>query len=76
MELFLLFVGFGLMVFFICLGIHWMGRTAPTIHNEPDEITLLELLEETSEDLIDAFIDKVDDHIDKLYEKAADNQEI
>ena len=41
-----------------------------------DEITLLELLEVTSEDLIDAFIDRVDDHIDKLYEKAADNQEI
>ncbi len=41
-----------------------------------DEITLLELLEVTSEDLIDAFIDKVDDHIDKLYEKATDNQEI
>ena len=40
-----------------------------------DEITLLELLEVTSEDLIDAFIDKVDDHIDKLYEKAADNQD-
>lgn len=38
MELFLLFVGFGLMVFFICLGIHWIKRTAPTIHNHfPEE---------------------------------------
>lgn len=32
-----------------------------------DEITLLEVLEITSEDLLDRFMDRVDDNMDKLY---------
>lgn len=32
-----------------------------------DEITLLELLEISSEDLIDAFLDRVRENKDKLY---------
>lgn len=35
-----------------------------------DEITLLELLEVNSDELVDAFLDKIDDNLDKLYEKA------
>lgn len=32
-----------------------------------DEISLLELLELTSEDIVDAFIDKIVDNKEKLY---------
>jgi hypothetical protein len=35
-----------------------------------DEITLLELLEITSEDLVDRFIDRIEDNLPKLYDKA------
>jgi hypothetical protein len=34
-----------------------------------DEVFLLEILELTSTDLVDAFLDKIDDNIDKVYEK-------
>ena len=32
-----------------------------------DEVTLLELLEITSDDLVDVFVDKIDDNLDKMY---------
>lgn len=32
-----------------------------------DEVTLLELLEISSDDLVDVFIDKIDDNLDKMY---------
>jgi hypothetical protein len=32
-----------------------------------DELTLLELLEITSEDLVDAFRDRIEDNINKVY---------
>ena len=32
-----------------------------------DEVTLLELLEITSEDIVDAFLDKINDRIEYLY---------
>lgn len=32
-----------------------------------DEITLLEALEITSEEILDRFMDKVEDNLDKLY---------
>lgn len=32
-----------------------------------DEVLLLELLELTSEDIVDAFLDKVDDNLGRLY---------
>lgn len=32
-----------------------------------DEIALLELLEINSSELVDAFLDKIDDNIDRLY---------
>lgn len=35
-----------------------------------DEISLLELLEITSEDIVDRFTDKIEDNLDKLYAKA------
>lgn len=35
-----------------------------------DEISLLELLEITSEDIVDRFADKIEDNLDKLYDKA------
>jgi len=35
-----------------------------------DEITLLELLEINSVDLVDAFLDKIEEKEDVLYEKA------
>lgn len=35
-----------------------------------DEITLLELLEINSNDLVDAFLDKIEEKEDVLYEKA------
>lgn len=34
---------------------------------EVDEVTLLEILEITSEELIDAFLDKIVENKDKLY---------
>lgn len=40
-----------------------------------DEITLLELLEVNSDELVDAFLDKIDDNLDRLYEKAREDQE-
>ena len=36
-----------------------------------DEITLLELLEINSHDLVDRFSDKIEEHIDRLYDKAS-----
>jgi len=36
-----------------------------------DEITLMELLEVTSDDLVDRFLDRIEDDIDKFYEKAS-----
>lgn len=36
-----------------------------------DEITLLELLELTSEDLVDAFLEKINDKIEYLYSQVA-----
>jgi len=36
-----------------------------------DEITLLELLEITSEDLVDAFLEKINDKIEYLYSQVA-----
>lgn len=33
-----------------------------------DEISLLEVLEITSEDLLDRFMDRVEDNMDKLYQ--------
>ena len=33
-----------------------------------DEISLLEALEITSEDIVDRFMDKIEDNIDKLYQ--------
>lgn len=38
-----------------------------------DEITLMELLEITSSDLLDAFPDKITDRIDRLYAKAEED---
>ena len=35
-----------------------------------DELTLLETLEINSDDLVDRFLDKIDDNIDKLYKIA------
>ena len=32
-----------------------------------DEITLLELLEINSDNLVDAFLDKIEDNLDRLY---------
>lgn len=32
-----------------------------------DEVTLLEVLEITSEELVDAFPEKIDDNLDKIY---------
>lgn len=34
-----------------------------------DEVTLLELLEINSEDIIDAFLDRIDERLEKLYEE-------
>lgn len=34
---------------------------------ELDELTLLELLELNSTDLVDAFLDRIEDNIDRLY---------
>lgn len=39
-----------------------------------DETTLMELLEINSDDLIDAFLDKIEDSLDRLY--AATKEEI
>lgn len=35
-----------------------------------EETLLLEILEITSEELVDKFMDKIEENIDKLYEKA------
>lgn len=35
-----------------------------------EETILMELLEITSEELVDRFLDKIEDNIDRLYEKA------
>jgi ribosome assembly protein YihI (activator of Der GTPase) len=40
-----------------------------------DEISLLELLEINSDELVDAFLDKIDDNIEKLYAKAREDKE-
>lgn len=40
-----------------------------------DELTLLEILEVTSSDLVDRFLDKIDDNIDKLYKVAFENDQ-
>ena len=40
-----------------------------------DEITLLELLEITSDDLVDAFIDKIEDNLSRIYAKIREEQE-
>jgi hypothetical protein len=37
-----------------------------------DEISLLELLEINSDDLVDAFLDKIEDNLTGLYEKTRD----
>lgn len=37
-----------------------------------DEVTLLEALEITSDDLIDAFMDKVNDKLEDLYKQIED----
>ena len=34
-----------------------------------DEVTLLELLEITSEDLVDTFSDKINEHLNRVYKK-------
>ncbi len=34
-----------------------------------DEVSLIELLNISSEDLVDAFLDKIDERIDYLYEQ-------
>ena len=34
-----------------------------------DEVTLLELLEITSEDLVDNFSDKINEHLNRIYKK-------
>lgn len=34
-----------------------------------DEVTLLELLEINSEDLVDAFLDKIDERIEYIYKE-------
>lgn len=34
-----------------------------------DEITLLEILKINSDELVDAFLDKIEDNLDYLYEK-------
>lgn len=39
-----------------------------------DEITVLELLEITSEELVDAFLDKIDEKIDYLYEQISEEE--
>ena len=36
-----------------------------------DEVTLLELLEVTSSDIVDAFLDKIDDRIDYIYRQVS-----
>ena len=38
-----------------------------------DEISLLELLEINSDDLVDAFLDKIEDNLTSLYEKTRDS---
>lgn len=40
-----------------------------------DEISLLELLEVNSDDLVDAFLDKIDENLDRLYDKAREDKE-
>ena len=39
-----------------------------------DEITLMELLEINSDNLVDNFLDKIEDNLDKLYAKAQDEE--
>lgn len=34
-----------------------------------DEVTLLEILQLNSDELVDAFLDKIEDNLDTLYEK-------
>jgi hypothetical protein len=41
-----------------------------------DEVALLELLELTSEDIIDAFYDKVYDNIDRMYQYIGEQEEL
>lgn len=36
-----------------------------------DEITLLELLEVTSSDIVDAFLDKIDERIEYIYRQVS-----
>ena len=38
-----------------------------------DEVSLLELLEITSEELVDRFMDKIEDSLHKLYDKALED---
>lgn len=40
-----------------------------------DEISLMEILEITSEDLVNRFIDKIDDKYDSLVEEFEDDEE-
>ena len=40
---------------------------------ELDEVSLLELLEITSEELVDRFMDKIEDCLPKLYDKALED---
>ena len=39
-----------------------------------DEVTLMELLEITSDELVDVFLDKIEDNIDKVYDKVSEDQ--
>ena len=40
-----------------------------------DEVSLMELLELTSDDLVDAFLDKIDERISFIYEQVGAEEE-
>jgi hypothetical protein len=47
------------------------------LHNlrKLDETTLLELLEITSDDLVDAFLEKIEERLDFLYDQAGEQED-
>lgn len=40
-----------------------------------DEVSLLELLEVTSSELVDSFLDKIEDNLERIYAKIREEQE-
>lgn len=45
------------------------------LKEELDEVTLLELLELTSEDIVEAFSDKIEENYDKIISKVGEQEE-